>query len=157
MSETNNLYLNMLLSGIIIIISYNYYITQTEYSLLKDEHLLLKTKLTNYGDIKSINGLLLKQNKELTDENKLLQQYIGDLKEKNNNLINENNNLINENNNLINENNNLINENNENNKKNILEIPNEEQYKLLFEDELATECYDHIPCNNIKKRTNFFW
>ncbi len=150
MSETNNLYLNMLLSGIIIIISYNYYITQTEYSLLKDEHLLLKTKLTNYGDIKSINGLLLKQNKELTDENKLLQQYIGDLKEKNNNLINENNNLINENNNLINE-------NNENNKKNILEIPNEEQYKLLFEDELATECYDHIPCNNIKKRTNFFW
>ncbi len=143
MSETNNLYLNMLLSGIIIIISYNYYITQTEYSLLKDEHLLLKTKLTNYGDIKSINGLLLKQNKELTDENKLLQQYIGDLKEKNNNLINENNNLINE--------------NNENNKKNILEIPNEEQYKLLFEDELATECYDHIPCNNIKKRTNFFW
>ncbi len=153
MSETNNLYLNMLLSGIIIIISYNYYITQTEYSLLKDEHLLLKTKLTNYGDIKSINGLLLKQNKELTDENKLLQQYIGDLKEKNNNLINENNNLINENNNLINENN----ENNKKNNKNILEIPNEEQYKLLFEDELATECYDHIPCNNIKKRTNFFW
>lgn len=151
MFETNKLCFTLIMSGFFVLVTYNYYSIQKENSLFKNENNQLNNKNIN------LNIELDK----LEKINFLLENTIIELKQQNNDVIKKNNELVNENINLknINENySNKINELIEENNNNIIKINNKEDDKILFDEELMNECYDNIPCNNIKKRTtNFLW
>ncbi len=153
MSETNKLCLTLIISGIIIVTSN--YISQAKNSLIKleEECIILRNKNEqqdkNYNEIKNINSLLAQQNLELKTENQNLIKKTQELIEENNELKITINNCNLKLNFLIEENNNNI---------KIIDKIKKTNDEILFEDELAKECYDNIPCNNIKKRTtNFLW
>jgi hypothetical protein len=86
MNETNKIFLTIMLSGIIALVTTNYYILQSKYSLTKseEENLFLKNKneqfVKDYNEIKNINNMLLQQNIELNIEKKTLIEENYELK-----------------------------------------------------------------------------
>ena len=138
MSNGKILFLNFTIIGVI---SFYFY-----YKIINLEKLIFENE--------NIINELKKENKNITILN---NNIINEFKDKNINITLLNNNIINE---LKQENikiNNILNELNNKNKNTINDFTNR---NIINDDdsELLNDCYDNIPCNNVKKQmSNRLW